>query len=98
MRSLFICALSFLLIAAVIGSLLRLIYVMELPWLRFERWEHAHSHVAMLGWVFIGLFVALLDQDEEAPRSRLLPWLFTLALAAAAGMLIAFPQQNYGPV
>ena len=71
MRRWFMLALGCLLAAAAMGVTLRLIYVMELSWLRYERWEHAHSHVAMLGWGYLlaigvlavgllGVFVAIL--------------------------------------
>lgn len=96
MRKLFTWALFFLAIAATIGALLRLIYVVELPWLHFRAWLHAHSHVAMLGWLFTGIFIALLDQDRRSLPTRTESWLFVAALVAVGGMLIAFPIQGYG--
>lgn len=97
MRRWFNLALSFFVVAATIGALLRLIFVVEIPWLVFKPWMHAHSHVAMLGWLFPALVIALLRQDEgPAPRG------FHRWMAAAqlfvAGMLLTFPVQGYGPI
>lgn len=82
-------------IAATIGALLRLIYVVELPWMVFRPWLHAHSHVAMLGWLFPGLLIALLGQyGNSAPRRF---WsLMLLSQLLVALMLFGFPLQGYG--
>lgn len=96
MRKLFLYALCCLVVAATIGALLRLIYVVELPGMLFRPWLHAHSHVAMLGWLFTGLFIALLDQDRRSVPSHAERRFFVLALVAVAGMLVAFPLQSYG--
>ena len=42
-------------IAALIGCVLRAIYIWEIPFIRFKPLLNAHSHVAMLGWAFIAL-------------------------------------------
>lgn len=95
LRGWFFLALLFFACAASIGALLRLIYVVELPWLVFKPWLHAHSHVAMLGWVFPALLIALLGQED-----RRIPKGFGLGMAFNAllvlGMLVGFPLQGYG--
>lgn len=88
-------ALLFFAIAATIGALLRLIYVVEMPWLLFKPWLHAHSHVAMLGWLFPGLIIAVLAQDDRRPPKGFAVWM-TLSMALVAGMLTSFPVQGYG--
>lgn len=97
MRGWFRIALLFLAVAATIGALLRLIYVVELPWMLYKPWLHAHSHVAMLGWVFTGLLIALLAQDDRKPPRGFSVWM-TASMALVAGMLVSFPLQGYGEV
>ena len=71
LRPWFFVALGFFCAAGCIGALLRLIYVVELPWRTFKPWLHAHSHVAMLGWLFPALLIFLLGQDDRRPPRRL---------------------------
>ena len=97
MRAFFTWALGCLVVAAVIGALLRLIFVVDLPWMVFKPWLHAHSHVAMLGWVFTGLFVSLVDQEGSDLRPGIART-FTVALAAVGGMVLFFPLQGYAPI
>ncbi|HPF91775.1 MAG TPA: hypothetical protein PLL57_14030, partial [Flavobacteriales bacterium] len=97
MRAFFTWALGCLVVAAVIGALLRLIFVVDLPWMVFKPWLHAHSHVAMLGWVFTGLFVALLDQGGADLRPGIART-FTFALITVGGMMLFFPCQGYAPI
>lgn len=95
MRNWFRISLAFMALAATIGALLRLIYVVEMPWLFFKPWLHAHSHVAMLGWLFPGLLIALLGQDRREPPRRFAFWLGINQLLVF-GMLVSFPLQGYG--
>ena len=88
-------ALLFFATAASIGALLRLIYVVDIPWLIFKNWLHAHSHVAMLGWVFPALLIALLGQDEGRYPKGFVVWM-TASQTLVAGMLSSFPVQGYG--
>lgn len=97
MRRWFLLSLMFLTLAATIGALLRLIYVVELPWLVFKPWLHAHSHVAMLGWLFPALLIALLRQDYRPAPRGFHTWM-TASQAFVAGMLVSFPVQGYGSV
>ncbi|MBK6776319.1 MAG: hypothetical protein IPG74_10940 [Flavobacteriales bacterium] len=94
MRRHFLIALGSLACAASIGALLRLIYVMDLPWLVFKPWLHAHSHVAMLGWVFPALLLTLLGQDDRKPPRGFLGWL-SASQMMVLGMLVSFPLQGY---
>lgn len=96
-RRWFLIALLCFAIAASIGALLRLIYVVEMPWLLFKPWLHAHSHVAMLGWLFPGLLIALCGQDERALRPGFWKWM-TASQICVLAMLVSFPMQGYGAV
>lgn len=47
-------ALGYFLIAALLGLILRSFYVLEIP-ITFKFVVHAHSHIALLGWIYIAL-------------------------------------------
>lgn len=98
LRPWFAVALVNLAVAAIIGCVLRSIYVVEIPYVRFKPLLHAHSHVAMLGWVFIALLVFLLEDADDGRSRRRHRLLFFLVQIAVLGMLISFPIQSYGPV
>lgn len=88
------------LIAAVIGALLRFAFVVELPWMDYRHWLHAHSHVAMLGWVYLALFAFLVPAflSESQAGKPIYQRLFWLTQLSVLGMLFSFPVQGYGPV
>lgn len=94
-----IALLNFL-IAGTIGALLRYAFVAELSWMDFRHFLHAHSHVAMLGWVYLALYSFLIPAflNKEQAQSPFYNRLFWLTQASVAGMLISFPIQGYGPV
>ncbi len=88
-----------LLLIATVGAILRLAFVMELPWLEYSHFLHAHSHLAILGWGFLGLSLllqnTLLPEDKRQKKSY--KRIFYGALFSLWGMFIAFLLQNYGP-
>ncbi len=88
------------LIAAIMGVVLRYAFVEELSWLNFRFFLHGHSHVAMLGWVYLALYALLMSGflSEEQQRSKFYRDVFLLSQAAVTGMLIAFPVQGYAAV
>lgn len=93
-------ALLNLFLAAILGATLRLAFVVELEWMNFRYVLHAHSHAAMLGWVYLGLFALLVHcfLPEEAQQSRWLGGLFWLTQVSVVGMLLTFPVMGYaGP-
>jgi hypothetical protein len=98
-RWLIIALLNFL-IAASLGALLRFAFVEEVSWLHFKNFLHAHSHVAMLGWVYMALFALLLTAFVPYSKidQRAYNALFWVTQASVAGMLISFPLQGYGAV
>ncbi len=92
-------ALLNLAIAATIGCVLRSFYVVDVPFFRFKPLLHAHSHVAMLGWLFIALMVFLLEDADRGDGRGRHRRLLGLAQVAVVGMLVSsFPVQSYGPV
>ena len=84
----------YLIIAALLGVLLRYILIAPIEGLNFRYLLHAHSHVAFLGWVFNALFAGLVFAyvPEKATDYRLQFWLLQIAVV---GMLITFPIQGY---
>ena len=90
-------ALINLLLATAMGAMLRFAFVKELPWLDYRFWMNGHSHVAMLGWLYLALYILIirLFLPEANRNSRFFDRLFRLTQASVAGMLIAFPLQGY---
>lgn len=87
------------LLAASMGALLRLAFVAELPGIKYQYLLHAHSHVAMLGWLYMALFALLVHAFVPAGASlRRYSQLFWMTEVSVIGMLLSFPVQGYGPV
>lgn len=95
-RKWIVIALLNMLIAVSIGALLRFAYVEEISWLAFKNFLHAHSHIAMLGWVYLALFTFLvsifLPKDFDLKKYNILFWLTQISVL---GMLVTFPQMGY---
>ena len=83
-------------IAACIGVILRFAFVTEIPFIKYKFILHAHSHVAMMGWLFGALYILIVQSfcTYRLIYSRLF-WLFQISIA---GMLFSFPIQGYGMV
>jgi hypothetical protein len=88
------------LVAAVMGATLRFAFVEEIPWLKFRYFLHGHSHLAMLGWAYLALFILLLRHflDSERRQKRTYVYLFWATQVTVIGMTIAFPIQGYAAV
>ncbi|MDX2248017.1 MAG: hypothetical protein SF052_14625 [Bacteroidia bacterium] len=95
-RWLFTAVLNFF-FAGCLGALLRYAFVSEVPGLNFRNVMHGHSHVAMLGWLYMALF-ALLVRTFIPEKEKTYNRLFWMTQVSIAGMLVSFPVQGYGPV
>lgn len=88
-------ALTYFAIAATLGLLLRIYFITSLPF-NFRYVVHAHSHTALLGWIYIALtailFHLFLNKPGLEPKYRKIFWLTQLPLV---GMLLTFPFQGY---
>lgn len=86
-----------LLVVALLGLFLRWQFVQPTEGVNFKNFLHAHSHVALLGWLFSAFFIAFLPTylSENLYRKKIYSWLFWLAQASVLGMLISFPIQGY---
>ena len=97
-----VCLINFL-VAATMGLMLR--YVFALPLhdfvkpipLQFRNLMHAHSHGAMLGWVYLMLYV-LIVHHFIPDKKRIYNRLFWVTEIAVIGMLISFPFQGYAAI
>lgn len=91
-----ICFGNFL-IAALMGLLLRLQFVAPVGNVNYQFLLHGHSHIAMLGWVYLALFALIYhffipkNKETEQKFNRL----FWITEVAVIGMMIAFPLQGY---
>ena len=94
-----IFALIYLLIAAILGFFLRLHPLADIP-VNYRYVLHAHSHIALLGWVYLAITAILyhvyLRENHSIHKTYLNLYVFTQI--TLIGMLISFPIQGYGLV
>ncbi len=92
-------ATGFFLLAALLGALMRFIYLREVPFLDYRHILHAHSHLAMLGWGFTVLGGALVfSLITKVAVASVYRRVLAGNLIAGAGMFFAFLYQGYGAV
>ena len=88
-------SLGYFLLAAILGVLLRTFVVVPLP-VDYRFIVHTHSHIALLGWVYMALTTVLyhlfLSGQEVGTRYKRIFWFTQLSLL---GMLLSFPFQGY---
>lgn len=90
-----VCLINFL-IAALMGLALRYIFVHPLG-INFRYLTHAHSHVAMLGWVYLMLYLLIVHYfiPEQKPIYNRLFWVTQFAVM---GMMVSFPFTGYAAI
>lgn len=96
-KSYFILPFINLLIATILGAFLRFVHVVQVPGINFKYVLHAHSHVAFLGWVYMGLFLLLVNKlvPEDRRNRKAYSRLYWLNQFSVIGMLLSFPAQGY---
>ncbi|MBR9776720.1 MAG: hypothetical protein GYB55_17540 [Cytophagales bacterium] len=84
-------------IAALMGLLLRAAFVWDLYWMEYKNMLHGHSHLALLGWLYLGLFVLIHGRflDKEKASKAIYTRLFWLTQFSVVGMMLSFPLQGY---
>ncbi len=97
-RQWFLIALGDLLLAALIGVVLRAVFVWELPFVHFRPWLHGHSHTALLGWLFIGVMVVFFHDGGTRTLTRTVRSILIGLQIAVITMFFSFPVQGYGAV
>lgn len=89
------CLINFF-IAAMSGLALRYVYISPIS-INYRFLTHAHSHVAMLGWVYLMLYTLFVHYfiPNKKPIYNKLFWVTEFAVI---GMLLSFPFQGYAAV
>lgn len=77
------------------GLLLRFFFVTPIP-LNFKFILHAHSHTALLGWIYLGLTTLIYKLFlSELQKPKLYKRIFIFTNICIIGMLVTFPIQGY---
>ncbi len=88
-------ALAYFVVVALMGLLLRLYFVLPLQF-NYKFLLHAHSHTALLGWIYLGLTTLIyglfLAKTDDGRRYRPI---FIFTNISILGMLVTFPLQGY---
>ncbi len=93
-KNIYKLGLCFFAIAAFLGTVLRAYPFLQLP-LDYKHLMHAHSHIAILGWIYVGLTALLYYIYREESPSKLFKVLFWAMNLSLIGMLLSFPIQGY---
>ncbi len=88
-------ALGYFFIVALMGLLLRFFFITPIP-LNYKFILHAHSHTALLGWVYLGLTTLIYKLFlSEAQKPKIYKRIFLFTNICIIGMLVTFPIQGY---
>lgn len=90
-------SLLFLLVIALVGTLMRLSPFLHLP-LAYDHLLHAHSHTAFQGWVYTAMMLLLANlflSIEQIQSGKYAPQ-FKLTVVVIGGVLVSFAMQGYG--
>lgn len=92
-----ICCFFNFLIACLFGLIMRFVYLFPIDFINYSFLLHAHSHVAMLGWVYLMIYVLVIRFfiPKEKSQKQIYNRLFWLTEFSVIGMMIAFPIQGY---
>lgn len=90
-----VCLINFL-IAGLMGLTLRYFYVNPVA-INYRYLTHAHSHVAMLGWVYLMLYLFIVHHfvPKKKPVYNILFWITEFSVI---GMMLSFPFQGYAAI
>ena len=90
-----VCFINFL-IATTMGLVLRYAMLGGIPF-NYQFLIHGHSHVAMLGWLYLCIYVLLVRLVVKS-HAQIFYRLFWLTQLSVLGMMISFPVQGYALV
>jgi len=88
-----------LLLAALLGCVMRYKIAYYLPFIEQKKILHAHSHFVFAGWITQALMIfliAYLSNKIQKSSFEKYKWLLIANLVTAYGMLLSFPIQGYG--
>jgi len=87
----------FFMITALSGLFMRAAPFMKISFIPYTNILHAHSHIALLGWTFLGVFLIFLATQWSSIKNKLHSVLLTITLfIVSLLMFIAFLGQGYG--
>src|SRR5690554_1346962 len=87
-------ALFYFLLVSLMGILMRFYFVAPLP-INYKFLLHAHSHTALLGWIYLGLITLIYKVFlEKAEKPKLYRRIFIFTNITIVGMLLTFPFQR----
>lgn len=88
-------SLGYFIAAALLGVVLRSFHSIEIP-LTYKFIVHTHSHIALLGWVYMALTTLLyklfLEKRDLEVKYRRIFWFTQISIV---GMLVTFPFKGY---
>ena len=87
-------ALTYLLIASLLGIILRLFPISDFN-ANFRFIVHTHSHIALLGWVYIALTTILYKIGISKEKKEAYKFVFWSTQITIIGMLFSFPFVGY---
>ncbi|SDK68886.1 hypothetical protein SAMN04488034_101119 [Salinimicrobium catena] len=88
-------SLGYFLLAALLGVFLRFFFVTSIP-ANFRYVVHAHSHIALLGWVYLGLSTLIYKMYfQKAGTAKTYRRIFWFTQVTLLGMLFTFPFTGY---
>ncbi|WP_235817862.1 hypothetical protein [Formosa haliotis] len=90
-----VCLFNFL-VAGIMGLTMRLAFITDINF-NYRNLTHAHSHTAMLGWVYLILFVLIVHYFVPE-KQKLFNRLFWVTEIAVLGMMLSFPFQGYAAI
>lgn len=88
-------AMGYFVIAALLGVLLRSYSIIPFGF-NYRYMVHAHSHIALLGWVYVALTTLLQYCFVGNVPHKRYRWIFRITQVSLVGMLLTFPFQGYG--
>ncbi len=92
-KSLVITSLLNFFIATTLGLILRYSFIGNIA-INFRYLTHAHSHIAMLGWLYLMLYAFLVHHYVKREQ-KVYNYLFFITQISVLGMLFSFPFQGY---
>ena len=88
-------ALLYFFIVGLLGVFLRFFFVLPIP-ANFRYIVHAHSHIALLGWVYIALTTLIYKMYfSDAGHGKLYTRIFWFTQITLIGMMVTFPFTGY---
>jgi len=87
-------AILFFGIAALLGTYLRAFPLLP-QWATYKFILHTHSHIALIGWVYLFLSGLIVERYTNYKSSRSYKALYISAVISILGMMLSFPFQGY---